>query len=288
MTARRTRRKTPEPRFPVPPPRAALPDWYPDLLDAVTDRVQTGRQRAVAAANQELVSTYWAVGAEILARQEAEGWGSRVIDRLAADLRERFPDASGFSPRNLKYMRAFAAAWPDEAIVQRSVAQLPWRHHIALLEKLDDTTCGFGMPRLPSSRAGAPNRRCLNSARTMKPRPKPQRIRTWRSRRYAPCSTRSSRRPRRTTSAVELQGEEVLARIARELVGVMRRDTKTDWTVRDDVRAKLRSSIKRLLVKYRYPPDKRPEAMKLVIEQMEAFAPQYAEQARRNGNGGGP
>jgi type I restriction enzyme R subunit len=53
-------------------------------------------------------------------------------------------------------------------------------------------------------------------------------------------------------SAVELQGEDVLAQIARELVGVMQRDTKTDWTVRDDVRAKLRSSIKRLLVKYKY------------------------------------
>lgn len=75
-------------------------------------------------------------------------------------------------------------------------------------------------------------------------------------------------------SAVELQGEDVLAEIARELVGVMRRDMKTDWTVRDDVRAKLRSSIKRLLVKYKYPPDKQPEAIRLVIEQMESMAPQ--------------
>ncbi|NEE04616.1 type I restriction endonuclease subunit R [Phytoactinopolyspora halotolerans] len=77
-------------------------------------------------------------------------------------------------------------------------------------------------------------------------------------------------------SAVELQGEDVLAQIARELVAVMRRDVKTDWTVRDDVRAKLRSSIKRLLVKHKYPPDKQPEAIKLVIEQMESMAPRYA------------
>ena len=77
-------------------------------------------------------------------------------------------------------------------------------------------------------------------------------------------------------SALEHQGEDVLAQIARELVGVMQRDIKTDWTVRDDVRAKLRSSIKRLLVKYKYPPDKQPEAIKLVIEQMEAIAPRYA------------
>jgi type I restriction enzyme R subunit len=72
-----------------------------------------------------------------------------------------------------------------------------------------------------------------------------------------------------------VQGGDVLAQIARELVAVMRRDVKTDWAVRDDVRAKLRSSIKRLLVKYKYPPDKQPEAIKLVIEQMEAMAPRY-------------
>ncbi|HEY1840493.1 MAG TPA: DUF1016 N-terminal domain-containing protein [Mycobacterium sp.] len=95
----------PKANFPVPPTKASVPDWYPDLLDAVAERVQSGRQRAVAAANQELVSTYWAIGAEILARQDAEGWGARVIDRLALDLRERFPGTSGFSSRNLKYMQ---------------------------------------------------------------------------------------------------------------------------------------------------------------------------------------
>jgi predicted nuclease of restriction endonuclease-like (RecB) superfamily len=124
-------------RFPSTLDKSLVPDWYPGLLDAVARRVRAGRQRAVAAANQELISTYWEVGKEILARQDAEGWGARVIDRLAADLQERFPDTKGFSPRNLKYMRTFAAAWPDWSIVQRSVAQLPWRHQIALLEKLD-------------------------------------------------------------------------------------------------------------------------------------------------------
>ncbi|NMR20464.1 type I restriction endonuclease subunit R [Cellulomonas fimi] len=77
-------------------------------------------------------------------------------------------------------------------------------------------------------------------------------------------------------SAVEVQGEGVLATIARELVAIMRNDVKTDWTVRDDVKAKLRSSIKRLLVKYDYPPDKQPGAIKLVMEQMESMAPRYA------------
>lgn len=78
-------------------------------------------------------------------------------------------------------------------------------------------------------------------------------------------------------SAVLEQGEDVLAQIARDLVAVMRRDVRTDWTVRDDVRAKLRSSIKRLLVRHGYPPDKQPAAIKLVIEQMEQLAPHYVE-----------
>lgn len=77
-------------------------------------------------------------------------------------------------------------------------------------------------------------------------------------------------------SARTEQGEDVLATIARELVSVMRRDVRTDWTVRDDVRAKLRSSIKRLLITHKYPPDKQPGAIKLVLEQMESMAPRYA------------
>src|SRR3954453_9336433 len=95
--------------FPPTPSKSATSEWYAELLEAVSGCVQTGRQRALAAANQELVTTYWAVGAEILARQASEGWGARVIERLSHDLRERFPDAKGFSPRNLKYMRSFAA-----------------------------------------------------------------------------------------------------------------------------------------------------------------------------------
>ena len=83
-------------------------------------------------------------------------------------------------------------------------------------------------------------------------------------------------------SAREVMGDDVLAGIARDLLAVVRRDTKTDWTVRDDVRAKLRASIKRLLVLHRYPPDQQPEAIRLVIEQMESMAPRYAE---RKSNG---
>jgi predicted nuclease of restriction endonuclease-like (RecB) superfamily len=61
-----------------------------------------------------------------------------VIDRLAADLHQTFPDMTGLSPRNLKYMRAFAAAWPDEPIVQQLVAQIPWGHCVRLLDYVKD------------------------------------------------------------------------------------------------------------------------------------------------------
>ena len=86
-------------------------------------------------------------------------------------------------------------------------------------------------------------------------------------------------------AAVDVMGEGVLADIARELVAVMQRDIRTDWTVRDDVRAKLRTSIKRLLVKHGYPPDKQPDAIKLVMEQMESMAPRYSERRRNAADG---
>lgn len=72
-----------------------------------------------------MILLYRDIGQMILKRQDSAGWGAKVIDRLAMDLRDAFPDMKGFSPRNLKYMRAFAAAWPDPEIVQRVVAQLP-------------------------------------------------------------------------------------------------------------------------------------------------------------------
>ncbi|MCI1748857.1 MAG: HsdR family type I site-specific deoxyribonuclease [Acidipropionibacterium sp.] len=78
-------------------------------------------------------------------------------------------------------------------------------------------------------------------------------------------------------SAVQIMGDIELAEIARELVVVMRKDTRTDWRVRDDVKAALRKSVKRLLRKHKYPPDKQPDAVKRVIEQMNELAPEYSQ-----------
>lgn len=79
---------------------------------------------------------YWQIGRDILVRQGREGWGAKVIERLAQDLRNAFPDMKGFARANLMYMRAFAEAWPDDAIVQQVVGQLPWGHNLVLLTKL--------------------------------------------------------------------------------------------------------------------------------------------------------
>ncbi len=127
-----------EASFPVAPSRAELPGDYLSTLADIKRRIQEERVRVVVAANTAMVGLYWDIGRLILDRQSNAGWGAKVIDRLSADLRDAYPDMQGFSPRNLKYMRAFAAAWPDAAIVQRVVARLPWRQNIALLERLDD------------------------------------------------------------------------------------------------------------------------------------------------------
>jgi len=99
-------------------------------------RIHSAQQRATLAVNRELVLLYWQMGNDILARQASQGWGAKVIERLAHDLRAAFPEMKGFSPRNLKYMRAFAEAWPEAEFVQQAVAQLPWGHNLVLLEKL--------------------------------------------------------------------------------------------------------------------------------------------------------
>jgi predicted nuclease of restriction endonuclease-like (RecB) superfamily len=112
------------------------PDSYGQFLAELKSRIQAAQLRASLAVNRELVVLYWQIGRDILDRQEREKWGAKVIDRLATDLRRSFPDLKGFSPRNLKYMRAFAEAWPEEPIVQAVLAQITWYHNVAILEKL--------------------------------------------------------------------------------------------------------------------------------------------------------
>ena len=113
-----------------------VPEGYALWLDELKSRIHGAQQRAALAVNRELVQLYWQIGRDILQRQATQGWGSKVIERLAHDLRTAFPGMKGFSRANLMYMRAFAEAWPDAVIVQQAVGQLPWGHNLVLLTRL--------------------------------------------------------------------------------------------------------------------------------------------------------
>ena len=128
------------------------------VLKELKDKIQHARVRAALSVNKELLQTYWDIGSVILQQQKLEGWGTKVIERLAKDLKFEFPDFQGLSVRNFKYMRAFAETYPHfpnvqeplaqiaelnsevfkNSIVQAPLAQLTWYHHITLLEKIKD------------------------------------------------------------------------------------------------------------------------------------------------------
>lgn len=109
---------------------------YATFVGDLKQKIAAARHRAGLSINRELVVLYWTIGRDILGRQEREGWGARVIDRLAGDLGQAFPEMTGLSARNLKYMRAFAEAWPDGEFVQQVVALLPWGHNVRILDAL--------------------------------------------------------------------------------------------------------------------------------------------------------
>lgn len=147
---------------------------YGNVLQLLKEKIRQARLKAAIAVNKELLSVYWEIGNTILQQQKKEGWGTKVIDRLILDLKTEFPDMKGLSPRNIKYMRAFAEAYPSFTIVQPPVAQLQiaenevetkvqatpaqinipaqtakvqvplaqlsWYHHTTLLDKIKDRT----------------------------------------------------------------------------------------------------------------------------------------------------
>jgi predicted nuclease of restriction endonuclease-like (RecB) superfamily len=114
------------------------PPGYAALLKDIKERVRTAQLRAALAVNRDLILLYWSIGRDISSRFDTEGWGTKVIDRLAKDLGTEFPGVEGFSPRNLRYMRSFAEAWPESEILQQLIAKLPWGHQTRLLDRIKD------------------------------------------------------------------------------------------------------------------------------------------------------
>lgn len=120
----------------MPEQTSLFPDGYDDFFRNLKERIRSTQVKAALAVNRELVLLYWQIGREILQRQQEEGWGAKVIERLAKDLRLEFPDMSGFSRTNLLYMRAFAEAYPDEQFVHQLGGQIPWKHNCVIIDKV--------------------------------------------------------------------------------------------------------------------------------------------------------
>ncbi len=111
---------------------------YLAWLTSLKERIHGARQRALLSANHEQIRLYFEIGTDILERQNVQGWGSKVVERLSADLKIAFPDLKGFSSSNLKYMRFFAQECPEMQIGQQSADQLPWFHIVILITKITD------------------------------------------------------------------------------------------------------------------------------------------------------
>ena len=113
-----------------------MPIGYDAFLQDIKLRIQMGRIRAALAVNKERLLLYWGIGRDLLQREHEQGWHASVTEQLAEDIRRKTPIVKGLSLRDLQDMRSFAEAWPDEAMVQAPLAQIPWGHNIVLLEKL--------------------------------------------------------------------------------------------------------------------------------------------------------
>jgi predicted nuclease of restriction endonuclease-like (RecB) superfamily len=119
-------------------PLLLLPPGYKEFLDEIKKSIREAQLRASVSVNSELILLYWSIGKSVLEKQARDGWSTKIIDRMAKDLAADFPGVSGFSVRNLKYMRKFAEVYSDPQFVQTLLAQIPWWHNLLLLEKLKD------------------------------------------------------------------------------------------------------------------------------------------------------
>jgi len=122
---------------------------YLALVEDIKNRIKTAQYRAAIKVNFEMVSLYHDIGMEI---NRHKVWGNRFIDNLSRDIRMAYPDVTGYSVRNLKYMAKFAALFSAEEIVQASLAQITWYHHITLMDKVKDKDAYFWYANMASKK----------------------------------------------------------------------------------------------------------------------------------------
>ena len=106
---------------------------YQQWLQQLCTEIDKQRLKAAMQLNAATLQHYWWLGNDIIRQQKEQGWGAKVIDQLSVDLQKRYGNDSGYSIRNLKYMKQFAEEYPDFPFVQVPLAQITWYHHISML-----------------------------------------------------------------------------------------------------------------------------------------------------------
>ena len=114
-------------------------DYYPRLLREIKARIRSAQYAALKTVNRELVGLYWDIGRMIVERQNVEGWGTAVVEQLAADLRTEFPGVGGFSASNIWRMRAFFEAYSGMKKLAPLVREIAWSHNLTILQRCKDT-----------------------------------------------------------------------------------------------------------------------------------------------------
>ncbi len=115
-----------------------LADNYQSFLKDIKERIRSAQYEALKAVNKELIVLYWDLGKMIVERQDKEGWGKSVVERLAKDLQKEFPGIKGFSVQNLWYMRQFYLTYRDNEKLQPMVGEISWSKHIIIMSKCKD------------------------------------------------------------------------------------------------------------------------------------------------------
>lgn len=134
-----------------------IPQEYNQWLKEVKTRILTSRLKAVVSVNRNLIQLYWDIGSMIWQKQKLQGWGAKVIDQMAVDLKKELPDNKGFSRSNLYSIRKFYAFYAGSEIVHQPdvknpgiihqaggqlqpadfLLDIPWRHHVSILNKVN-------------------------------------------------------------------------------------------------------------------------------------------------------
>jgi len=109
---------------------------YIKFLNEIKSRIVTARIQAIRSVNKELIKLYWDIGKSIVERQKKYKWGDNIVEALARDLKEAFPEARGFSERNIWNMRRFYEEYKNKLFLQQLVAEIPWGHNLMIMEKI--------------------------------------------------------------------------------------------------------------------------------------------------------